>query len=178
MDWSRIVCLPTGSWDLFLILGCTSRLDYQPLFGKMSPHSSPEWALRGGSKTGPGRRWKSSLLHLQPSCPWAYPLCILAFIWRTDTIVFSRLNEPPPPQWALNKINKHAGRLNRGFTVNASRYFSIFCSTSFSSPLHLYRPYQVPRAPSGQAKMRVRMRGTEELMWLRELLLFIYLPPT
>ena len=28
------------------------RLDYQPLFGKMSPHSS---------KTGPGRRWKSSL---------------------------------------------------------------------------------------------------------------------
>ena len=29
-----------------------SRLDYQPLFGKMSPHSSP----RGGSKTAPGRR--------------------------------------------------------------------------------------------------------------------------
>ena len=27
------------------------RLDYQPLFGKMSPHI----------KTGPGRRWKSSL---------------------------------------------------------------------------------------------------------------------
>ena len=34
------------------------RLDYQPLFGKMSPHSSPP---RGGSKTGPGRRRKSSL---------------------------------------------------------------------------------------------------------------------
>ena len=38
------------------------RLDYQPLFGKMSPHSSPERvSLRGGSKTGPGRRRKSSL---------------------------------------------------------------------------------------------------------------------
>ena len=36
------------------------RLDYQPLFAKMSPHSSP-LSLRGGSKTGPGRRWKSSL---------------------------------------------------------------------------------------------------------------------
>ena len=33
-----------------------NRLDYQPLFGKMSPHSS-----RGGSQTGPGRRRKSSL---------------------------------------------------------------------------------------------------------------------
>jgi len=38
------------------------RLDYQPLFGKMSPHSSPERAsLRGGSRTRPGRRRKSSL---------------------------------------------------------------------------------------------------------------------
>ena len=37
-------------------------LDYQPLFGKMSPHSSPrKSSLRGGSKTGPGRRRKSSL---------------------------------------------------------------------------------------------------------------------
>ena len=35
------------------------RLDYQPLFGKMSPHSSPIF-LRGGSKTGPGRRRQSS----------------------------------------------------------------------------------------------------------------------
>ena len=34
----------------------TNRLDYQPLFWKMSPHSSP----RGGSKTGPGRGRKSS----------------------------------------------------------------------------------------------------------------------
>ena len=39
-----------------------ARLDYQPLFGKMSPHSSPERvSFRGGSKTGPGRRRKSSL---------------------------------------------------------------------------------------------------------------------
>ena len=39
-----------------------TRLDYQPLFGKMSPHSSPERvSFRGGSKTGPGRRRKSSL---------------------------------------------------------------------------------------------------------------------
>ena len=33
------------------------RVDYQPLFGKMSPHS---W----GSKTGPGRRRKSSLTNI------------------------------------------------------------------------------------------------------------------
>ena len=44
-----------------------NRLDYQPLFGKMSPHSS----LRGGSKTGPGRRRKSSLLFQLVS----YPRC-------------------------------------------------------------------------------------------------------
>ena len=37
-----------------------TRLDYQPLFGKMSPHLSPS-SLRGGLKTGPGRRRKSSL---------------------------------------------------------------------------------------------------------------------
>ena len=36
------------------------RLDYQPLFGKMSPHSYIP-PLRGGSKTGPRRRRKSSL---------------------------------------------------------------------------------------------------------------------
>ena len=46
--------------------GILHRLDYQPLFGKMSPHSSPEraflfFSFRGGSKTGPGRRRKSSL---------------------------------------------------------------------------------------------------------------------
>ena len=34
------------------------RLDYQPLFGKMSPHSSP-------IKTGPERRWKSSLQYMK-----------------------------------------------------------------------------------------------------------------
>ena len=40
----------------------SSRLDYQPLFGKMSPHSSPRKdSLRGGSQTGPVRRRKSSL---------------------------------------------------------------------------------------------------------------------
>ena len=37
------------------------RLDYQPLFGKMNPHSFPE----RGSKTGPRRRRKSSLLTCQ-----------------------------------------------------------------------------------------------------------------
>ena len=38
------------------------RLEYQPLFEKMSPHSSPERvSLQGGSKTGPERRRKSSL---------------------------------------------------------------------------------------------------------------------
>ena len=38
------------------------RLDYQPLFGKMSQDSSPrKSSLRGGSKTVPGRQRKSSL---------------------------------------------------------------------------------------------------------------------
>ena len=37
------------------------RLDYQPLFGKMSPHSS-SLSPRGGSKTGPGRQRKLSLM--------------------------------------------------------------------------------------------------------------------
>ena len=37
-----------------------TRLYYQPLFGKMSPHLSP-LSLRGGLKTGPCRRRKSSL---------------------------------------------------------------------------------------------------------------------
>ena len=36
-----------------------AKFDYQPLFGKMSPHSYPP--LRGGSRTGPGGRRKSSL---------------------------------------------------------------------------------------------------------------------
>ena len=38
------------------------RLDYQPLSGKMSPHSSPRRSLSSERiKTGPGRRRKSSL---------------------------------------------------------------------------------------------------------------------
>ena len=48
------------SWHcIFSIKWPWLRLDYQPLLGKMSPHSSP--SLQGGSKTGPGRRRKSSL---------------------------------------------------------------------------------------------------------------------
>ena len=37
-----------------------------------------------------------------------------SFLWRTDTIVFAKLNKPP-----LNvfEINKPGGRLNRGFMV-------------------------------------------------------------
>ena len=46
-------------WEKILEISYFPRLDYQPLFGKMSPHSSS--SLRGGSKTGPGRRRKSSL---------------------------------------------------------------------------------------------------------------------
>ena len=53
----------------FLRFSCFYRLDYQPLFGKMSPHSSPERAsFRGGSKTGPGRRRNSSLLRICRRC--------------------------------------------------------------------------------------------------------------
>ena len=65
-----------GLWLSLLVL-CSEtarkrllrRLDYQPLFGKMSPHSSP--SLRGGSRPDPGdggnrayllRRLKTGLL--------------------------------------------------------------------------------------------------------------------
>ena len=67
---------PRGLW-LSLLVPCSEtarkrllrRLDYQPLFGKMSPHSSP--SLRGGSRPDPGdggnrayllRRLKTGLL--------------------------------------------------------------------------------------------------------------------
>jgi len=41
------------SWHCIFSIKCPwLRLDYQPLFGKISPHSSP--SLRGGSKTRPG----------------------------------------------------------------------------------------------------------------------------
>ena len=41
-------------------------------------------------------------------------------LWRTDTIVVSKLNKPPPP--ASNKLETNkpppGGRLNTGFTVS------------------------------------------------------------
>ena len=55
---------PKENWETGSFYHGLTRLDYQPLFGKMSPHSSPHPphpSLRGGSKTGPGRRRKSSL---------------------------------------------------------------------------------------------------------------------
>ena len=58
--------IPVDQHDILVcVIKC--RLDYHPLFGKMSPHSSPHSSpergvsLRGGSKTGPGRGRKSSL---------------------------------------------------------------------------------------------------------------------
>ena len=43
------------------------------------------------------------LLDLQPSYSWASPPCSI-YLWRTDTIVFSKLNNPPPPlKWAWNR---------------------------------------------------------------------------
>ena len=63
-QWKRIrtTLSPTFSaTKLKEVIPLMNRLDYQPLFGEMSPHSSP--SLRGGSKTGPGRRRKSSLIN-------------------------------------------------------------------------------------------------------------------
>ena len=53
--------------------------------------------------TGPGffihkpeiRTWFWSAAAWPPtSCSWASPLCILSFLWRSDSIVFSKLNKP------------------------------------------------------------------------------------
>ena len=50
-DWYIFVILQEGGG---LIVGALdSRLDYQPLFGKMSPRSSPPPFLRVGTQTGP-----------------------------------------------------------------------------------------------------------------------------
>ena len=54
-DNSNLALTPNNRFSMDL------RLDYQPLFGKMSPHSS-SLSLRGGSKTGPGRQRKLSLM--------------------------------------------------------------------------------------------------------------------
>ena len=64
------------------------------------------------------------------SCTWAFPLCILGYLWRTDTIVFSKLNKPPPLKcppsllsppsngFEINKPPPHPPEeLNRGFAV-------------------------------------------------------------
>ena len=53
-DNSNLALTPNNRFSMDL------RLDYQPLFGKMSPHSS-SLSLRGGSKTGPGRWRKLNL---------------------------------------------------------------------------------------------------------------------
>ena len=55
---------------------------------------------------------------------WSFPLCILVFLWRTDTIVCSaKLKWKIRPLSLLSspsnlfEINKLPGGLNRGFTV-------------------------------------------------------------
>lgn len=46
---------------------------------------------------------------------------------RTDTIIFAKLNKPPPPPISTKpisnvlEINKHPGVLNRGFTVQLNK---------------------------------------------------------
>ena len=72
MDLSGMVCLPTGSSDLILILGCTT----------------------------------SNFLYL------SFTTMYSSSFWRTDTIVVSKLNMPPPP-----RPPSPARGLNRGFTV-------------------------------------------------------------
>ena len=54
-DNSNLALTPNNRFSMDL------RLDYQPQFGKMSPHSS-SLSLRRGSKTGPGRWRKLSLM--------------------------------------------------------------------------------------------------------------------
>ena len=55
--------LENVSSELPRMLKSSTRLDYQPLFRKMSPHSSPRRSLSSGRiKTGPGRRQKSNLV--------------------------------------------------------------------------------------------------------------------
>ena len=63
------------------------------------------------------------------SCICDFPLCILSSLWRTDTIIFVKLNEPPsqisppsllssPPNvFEINKPPREGGLINRGFTI-------------------------------------------------------------
>ena len=82
-----VVVFATGLCSMtnpFLLCPLFLRLDYQPLFGKMSPHSSPERvSLRGGSKTGPRRRWKSSLfISLMPCDASHFKTTAKTLLWK------------------------------------------------------------------------------------------------
>ena len=49
------------------------------------------------------------------SCDWAFPLCE-QFFWRTDTIIFAKLNKPSSPLTPL---------FNRGFMIFFLLYFVV-----------------------------------------------------
>ena len=55
----------------------------------------------------------------------SYSTLLSNSLLRTDTIIFAKLNKPPPistkPISNVLEINKHPGVLNRGFTVQLNK---------------------------------------------------------
>lgn len=58
----------------------------------------------------------------------SYSTLLSNSLLRTDTIIFAKLNKPPPPRPLSTKpisnvleVNKHPGVLNRGFTVQLNK---------------------------------------------------------
>ena len=95
--------------------------------------------------TGPGlfihkleiRTWFWASAAWPPtSCSWTSPLCILSFLWRTDAIVFSKLNKPPTLLSPTSKgleINKPPRGLFIGFTY---RIYGICSQTQLDDIPH------------------------------------------
>ena len=82
------------------------------------------------------------------SCTWAFPLCIkVSSLWRSDTIVFAKLNKPPlsnkPHLYYapsnLSEIKKPPGGLNRGYMVSCLSIKIAKCNLM----LQISRPYSV-----------------------------------
>ena len=85
----------------------------------------------------------SSAAWPKTSRTWAFPRCIIVFfVWRTVTIVVSKLNKPPvsdkPAPSPSNglEINKPPGELNRGFKVNHAKENLYETATFVSSGCH------------------------------------------
>ena len=101
-NFSCSICCPIHGWVMNYYRN--ARLDYQPLFGKMSPHSSPRRSLSSGRIKDRTRETveiePTGMPSLVKSKSNSTPVAPFSFANLNAASVFSGASNPPP-RWPI-----------------------------------------------------------------------------